>query len=64
MYTYEHLCMYINTHSEDELQCFMNHFVSACNSFGLKINLKKTVVMYNLAPRMPYIKLSSLKVTN
>ena len=28
-------------HSEDELQCFMNHFVSACNSFGLKINLKK-----------------------
>ncbi len=30
----------IVAHSEDELQCFMNHFVSACNSFGLKINLK------------------------
>ena len=30
----------IVAHSEDELQCFMNHFVSACNSFGLKINQK------------------------
>ena len=49
----------IVAHSEDELQCFMNHFVSACNSFGLKINLKKTVVMYDPAPG-----LSSLKVTN
>ena len=28
----------IVAHSEDELQCFMNYFVSACNSFGLKIN--------------------------
>ena len=41
----------IVAHSEDELQCFMDHFVSACNSFGLKINLKKkTVVMYDPAP--------------
>ena len=31
----------------------MNHFVSACNSFSLKISLKKTVVMYNTSP---YIK--------
>ena len=44
----------IVAHSEDELQYFMNHFVSACNSFGLKINLKKTVVMYNPAPGSPY----------
>ena len=43
-------------HSEDELLCFMNHFVSACNSFSLKINLKKTVVMYDPAPRLPYIE--------
>ena len=46
----------IVAHSEDELQCFMNHFVSACNSFGLKINLKKTVVMYDPAPGLPYVK--------
>ena len=46
----------IVAHSEDELQCFMNHFVSACNSFGLKINLKKTIVMYDLAPGSPYIE--------
>ena len=46
----------IVAHSEDELQCFMNHFVSACNSFGLKINLKKTVVMYDPAPGSPYIE--------
>ena len=44
----------IVAYSEDELQCFMNHFVSACNSFGLKINLKKTV-MYDPAPGSPYI---------
>ena len=46
----------IVAHSEDELQCFMNHFVSACNSFGLKINLKKTVIMYDPAPGSPYIE--------
>ena len=46
----------IVAHSEDELQCFMNHFVSACNSFGLKINLKKTVVMYDPAPGSSYIE--------
>ena len=46
----------IVVHSEDELQCFMNHFVSACNSFGLKINLKKAVVMYDPAPGSPYIE--------
>ena len=45
----------IVAHSEDELQCFMNHF-SACNSFSLKINLKKTVVMYSPAPGSPYIE--------
>ena len=31
----------IIAHSEDELRCFMSHFVSAYNSFGLRINLKK-----------------------
>ena len=31
----------IVAHSEDELQCFMDYFVSVCSSFGLKINLKK-----------------------
>ena len=46
----------IVAHSDDELQCLMNHFVSACNSFGLKINLKKTVVMYDPAPGSPYIE--------
>ena len=46
----------IVAHSEDELQCFMNHFVSACNSFSLKINLKKTVVMYDPALVSPYIE--------
>ena len=46
----------IVAHSKDELQCFMNHFVSACNSFGLKINLNKTVVMYDPAPGSPYIE--------
>ena len=34
----------------------MNHFLSACNSFGLKINLKKTVVMYDQALGSPYIE--------
>ena len=46
----------IVAHSEDELQCFMNHFVSAHNSFGLKINLKKTAVMYDPATGSPYIE--------
>ena len=46
----------IVAHSEDEFQCSMNHFVSACNSFGLKINLKKTDVMYDPAPGSPYIE--------
>ena len=46
----------IIAHSEDELQRFMKHFVSACNSFGLKINLKKTVAMYDPAPGSPYIE--------
>ena len=46
----------IVAHSEDELQCFMDHFVSACYSFGLKINLKKTVIMYDPAPGSPYIQ--------
>ena len=46
----------IVAHSEDELQCFMKHFVSACNSFGLNISLKKTVVMYDPAPGSPYIE--------
>ena len=46
----------IVAHSEDDLQCFMNHFVSACNSFSLKINLKKTIVTYDPAPRSPYIE--------
>ena len=46
----------IVSHSEDELQYFMNHFVSACNSFGLMINLKKTVVMNEPAPGSPYIE--------
>ena len=43
----------IVAHSEDALQCFMNHFVSACNSFALKINLTKTVIMYDPAPGSP-----------
>ena len=46
----------IVAHSKDELQCFMKHFVSACNSFGLKINLKKTIVMYDPAPGSLYIE--------
>ena len=46
----------IVAHSEDELQCFMNHFVFPCNSFGLKIKLKKTVVMYDPATGSPYIE--------
>ena len=46
----------IVAHSEDELQCFMNHLVSACNSFDLKIKLKKTVVIYDPAPGSPYIE--------
>ena len=46
----------IVAHSEDELQYFMNDFVSACNLFGLKINLKRTVVMYDPAPGLPYIE--------
>ena len=32
----------IVTHSEDEMQCFMNHFGHTCKGFGLEINLKKT----------------------
>ena len=38
------------------MQCFRNHFVSACNSFGLKINLKKTVIIYGPVPGSPYIE--------
>ena len=46
----------IVAHSEDELQCFKNRFVFACNSFGLKINLKKTVIIYDSTPGSPYIE--------
>ena len=46
----------IVAYSEDELQCYMKHFVSACNSFDLKITLKKTVAMYDPEPGSLYIE--------
>ena len=46
----------IVTHSERGMQHFMNHFTHACKAFGLEINLKKTVVMHDLVPGLPYIE--------
>ena len=46
----------IVTHSEDEIQCLINHFVLVCKGFGLEISLKKTVVMHDLVPGLPYIE--------
>ncbi|KAG6939371.1 hypothetical protein G0U57_001470 [Chelydra serpentina] len=34
----------------------MDYFSSACDNFGLTINIKKTKVMYQPAPRKPYIE--------
>ena len=39
---------------EEEMQGFMNHFVQACDAFGLEINLRKTIVIYDPGPRLPY----------
>ena len=45
----------IITHSEDEMQRFMNRFAHAYKAFGLEINLKKIVVTHNPAPGLPCI---------
>ena len=34
----------IATHSENEIQCFMNCFAHAYKAFGIEINLKKNVM--------------------
>ena len=43
------------THSLEDLQV-TSHFASAAKDFGLTINLKKTEVLYQLAPGSSYVK--------
>lgn len=38
-------CTAIDSHSEPGLQSLMDHFSHVCDTFGLTISLKKTVVM-------------------
>ena len=45
----------IVTHSEDEMQCFMNCFVHSCKVFRLEINLKRSV-MHDPEPGLPNIE--------
>jgi Reverse transcriptase (RNA-dependent DNA polymerase) len=42
-------------HSEADLQLLMDCFSTSCSEFGLSINLKKTVVMLQPAPRKVYV---------
>ena len=46
----------IVTHSEDKMQRFINRFAHACKVFALEINLKKTVVMHDPLPGLPFIE--------
>ena len=42
------------THTEADMQNLLNVFAATCKSFGLEINLKKTVVMFQPAPGKSY----------
>ena len=44
----------LNACSEPEMQQSMDKFSSACDAFGLTISIKKTEVMYQLAPSKDY----------
>ena len=46
----------IVTHSEAEMQRFMDRFSYACKAFGFEISLKKTVLMHDPAPGQPYVE--------
>ncbi len=50
----------IVAHTETKLQLFMDSFSGACRALGLEINLKKTVVMHEPAPKQPYVEPSIL----
>ena len=43
-------------HTQADMQHIMDRFSQACTSFGLKISLKKTKVMFTPAPGTPYIE--------
>ena len=43
-------------HIEDDTQHLIDGFVAFCTAFGIKINLKKTKVIFTPAPREPYIE--------
>lgn len=45
----------LNAKSESDMQQSMDHFSSACDNFGLIINIK-TEVMYQPAPGKPYVQ--------
>uniref|UniRef100_A0A8C7WPE7 Reverse transcriptase domain-containing protein n=1 Tax=Oryzias sinensis TaxID=183150 RepID=A0A8C7WPE7_9TELE len=44
----------LNAINEQDMQQEMDAFSSACDNFGLTINIKKTEVMYQPAPGKPY----------
>lgn len=44
----------LNASTEPEMQASMDKFSSACNNFGLTINIKKTEVTHQPAPHAPY----------
>ena len=60
----------LNAGSETEMQQSMNNFSSACDSFGLAISTKKTVVMFQPVLRSAYtepsitVKGETLKVVD
>ena len=43
-------------HTEEDMQQIMNSFSAACTAFGLTINLKKTVVMFQPPPTQHYLE--------
>ncbi|XP_053863859.1 LOW QUALITY PROTEIN: uncharacterized protein LOC128825397 [Malaclemys terrapin pileata] len=44
----------LNASTEPEMQASMDKFSTACNNFGLTINIKKTEVLHQPAPHVPY----------
>lgn len=46
----------LNAGSEDDMQCSVDRFSTACTNFGLTINTKKTELLHQPAPGQLYVE--------
>ena len=52
------------SHSEQGLQCLVNHLAKACKEFGVTISIKKTEVMGQRVQRPPHITIEEKPLEN